>query len=563
MFKIIGVLVFINKNEFCFLLKYNIVVFEMFLLDKKLSLFVFFYYQDSLSEMSEDDADVHQFSNEDSDDSAKSVDLDSDPMDDSCHSWLSDTTDEPPSSPENKRAKLPSPQASVRLPKQTFTSTVKKAKPQTPSSPSFDSGNKLFAGNKNYCLFCSKLNSKMSRHFERIHSDRPEVAAAFQHPQKSKERKRIWKRLINEGNYIYYKNILKTKKGIKKTRELFSCLYCKGLYVKKSLAKHISICPERADEGNSGAEKQRFAARCILEARDDLCISSGLRSILADMVYDEVAQAVLDEDLLLQFGELLFSQHSSVKGSHEHIRQKLRQLGRLLLEARNITPLKRVEDFFLPSNFPHVVSAVNVVAGYDRESKSYRAPSLAIKLGYELQKICNMIKDNAVDSGDATRAQAAQSFLTVYQKNWSKLISGGALTTLRQNELSGRKKLPSGEDIRRLSSYLEGAQVLAERNLRGRFSMENYSALAQIMLVRTMFFNRRVSTEVSTLKISDFLARKVSEPDTNLDISTSNLERHMCRYVCKSSLSSLSHYRTGMSIQVHTGPNKLENNVLV
>lgn len=508
--------------------------------------------------MSEDEGEVDHLSNGDSDDSAKSVDLDSDPMDDSSHSWLSDTTDEPPSSPENKRAKLPSPQASARAPRQTCAPTVKKAKLKTPASPSFDSGSKLFAGSKNYCLFCSKLNSKMSRHLEHIHSDRPEVAAAFQHPQKSKERKRIWKRLINEGNYIYYKNILKTKKGIKKTRELFSCLYCKGLYVKKSLAKHISICPERVDEGNSGSEKQRFAARCILEARDDLCISSGLRSVLVDMVYDEVAQAVLDEELLLQFGELLFAQHSSLKGSHDYIRQKLRQLGRLLLEARNITPLKKVEDFFLPSNFPHVVSAVNVVAGYDRESKSYRAPSLAIKLGYELQKICNMIKDNAVDSGDATRAQSAQNFLAVYQKNWNKLISGGALTTLRQNELSSRKKLPSGEDIRRLSCYLEGAQVLAERNLRGRFSMENYSALAQIMLVRTMFFNRRVSSEVSSLKISDFMARKVSEADANLDISTSNLERHMCRYVCEASqLPRSTKYGTGAS-----NPNTQQGKIL-
>ncbi|KAF0034268.1 hypothetical protein F2P81_014334 [Scophthalmus maximus] len=43
----------------------------------------------------------------------------------------------------------------------------------------------------NYCLFCSKPLSKMARHFEQVHSDKAEVAVAFQHPMNSRERQKI------------------------------------------------------------------------------------------------------------------------------------------------------------------------------------------------------------------------------------------------------------------------------------------------------------------------------------------------------------------------------------
>ena len=105
-----------------------------------------------------------------------------------------------------------------------------------------------------------------------------------------------------------------------------------------------------------------------------------------------------------------------------------------MLEAQNITPLKKLGDVFLPSHFPHVVSSVKIVTGYHAENKTYSIPSLAIKLGYHLQKVCGIVKANAVASGDESLAESAQSFLSDYPKNWNKLMSGGTLTTLRKNK---------------------------------------------------------------------------------------------------------------------------------
>lgn len=391
---------------------------------------------------------------------------------------------------------------------------------------------------KNYCLFCSKPVCKMSRHLEMIHSDKTEVAAAFQYPPNSKERLKIWNRLINEGNFVHNEMVLKTGKGVlvvrrtpkdpKKAWNFVHCLYCRGLFVSTSVGRHMKSCPESKKSDKVSQMVRSVASHCVLEALDDLGITNGFKNILSHMQYNEVMQTVMDDKLILQFGELLFDQHGSFVQKHEYIRQNLRQIARLVLQAQKIGPLKKLEDFFLPSNFPHVVSAVNILAGYDAEKKKYTTPSLAIKLGYSLQKVCGIVEEKAARSGDASLAESAQNFLSEYQKNWNKLISGGALTTLRKNKLKKGKKVPAAQDVRRLSFHMENAHLQAEKNLRDSPSTENYVALVKVILARTLIFNRRKPTEVSLLKVTDFMSRKKSAADASMDVSVSDLERRMC-----------------------------------
>ncbi len=50
--------------------------------------------------------------------------------------------------------------------------------------------------------------------------------------------------------------------------------------------------------------------------------------------------------------------------------KKMREMARLLITARAITPLKCAEYLVMPSNFPHVTQTVRAVAGYELESNS-------------------------------------------------------------------------------------------------------------------------------------------------------------------------------------------------
>lgn len=301
--------------------------------------------------------------------------------------------------------------------------------------------------------------------------------------------------------------------------------------MRKALYRHTRLCPEKVKNGNeSQIGRKRIASRCVLETSDDLCVTDGFKSILSQMTYDDVTQAVMEDKVLLQFGELMFNQYGSDVKRHDYIRQNLRQIARLVLEAQKITPLKSLEDFFLPSSFPHVVSAVNVLAGYDPENKTYSIPSLAIKLGYHLQKTCSIVEGNAVKCGDESLAESARNFLSVYQKKWNKLISAGALTTLRETKLNTDKKVPFAQDVKHLNFHIENVHLLAEKKLKDSPSVENYAALTKVILARTITFNRRSAREVSSVQLTAFMSRKKSNVHAGMDISISDLERTMCRF---------------------------------
>ncbi|XP_036954793.1 uncharacterized protein LOC119019918 isoform X2 [Acanthopagrus latus] len=464
---------------------------------------------------------------------------DSSSSDESSHSKPSTPTDERPSLPENRQDKSGDSLTEAKSVSLSICPTNLKKSSQTVVLPCKNTEEQRHYDRRNYCVFCSKPLSKMSRHLMQAHSDKKEVAAAFQYPVKSRERQKIWNRLINQGNFVHNKKVLKTGKGQLAVRkrpnyarqaiDFLHCLYCRGLYMKNALFRHMKLCPERVKNGNeSGVGRKRIAVRCALEASDDLGITDGFKSILTKMTYNDVTQTVMDDKVLLQFGELLFNHYGSDEKKHEYIRQNLRQMARLVLEAQKITPLKKLEDFFLPSSFPHVVSAVNVLAGYDPASKTYRIPSLAIKIGYHLQKTCVIVKENAVKSGNESLAESAQNFLSVYQKKWNKLVSSGALSTLRETKSHTEKKVPLTQDVKLLSCHMEKVHLLAEKKLRESPSTENYAALAKVVLARTIIFNRRKASDVSSLKLKDFMSRKQSELHAGMEFSVSHLEKNMC-----------------------------------
>ncbi|KAM9858204.1 uncharacterized protein ACBR49_020250 [Aulostomus maculatus] len=450
--------------------------------------------KDDASADSADDSDPDYLPNSDVDFSDLMSDSDSGSFDESSHSSFSISSEEThlESSPSRKK-KATSEGSSLKkqLGAPMKKRCLKNQKSSTIVLPCLNSKQQRFYDRRNYCLFCSKPVSKMARHLESIHSDKTEVAAAFQYPKSSRERQKIWIRLINQGNFAHNKDVLRTGKGHlavrkrpKKTKhaeDFLHCLYCQGLYGRKALSRHMKMCPEKVrndDEAQIG--RKRIAMRCVLETLGDLGVSDGFKGILSQMTYNDVTQVVMSDKIILQFGEQMFNQHGADVKRHDYIRQNLRQIARLVLEARKVTPLKKLEDFFLPSSFPHVVAAVNVLAGYDPKSKTYSIPSLAIKLGYHLQKACNIVEMNATKSGKTKLTESARNFLALYQKQWNKLISSGAITTLKETKLNTEKKVPFAQDVKRLNFHMENVHVLAEEKLGDSPTPENYAALARM-----------------------------------------------------------------------------------
>ncbi|XP_077377797.1 uncharacterized protein LOC144018956 [Festucalex cinctus] len=398
---------------------------------------------------------------------------------------------------------------------------------------------------RNYCLFCSKPLIKMSRHLEHKHSHKEEVSAALRFPKGSQERQKAWNQLINEGNYVHNKRVLRTGEGQLAARkrprktgqaqDFLHCLHCRGLYVKKNLACHIKRCPERKkkkkDDEARSAGKARVETRRALETMGDPGVSAGFRAVLSQMIYDDVTRLIISEPVLLSYGEDMLARHAAADGKRQaYVRQSLREMARLVLEARERTPpLRRLEDFFIPDSFPHVAAAVNVLAGYAAAERTYAAPSVAIKLGYSLQKVCRIVQERALERRDFHRAESAKNFLVVHRKQWAKMISSDALSVLRKNKRRSLETAPDVQDVKRLIFHVEKVYRLAQEKFRDDPSAGTYDTLARVILAQIVLFNRRQTSEVSSLPFSALKSIKKPDPWENSDLLVGELERRMCR----------------------------------
>uniref|UniRef100_A0A1A8SM76 Si:dkey-51d8.9 n=1 Tax=Nothobranchius rachovii TaxID=451742 RepID=A0A1A8SM76_9TELE len=405
---------------------------------------------------------------------------------------------------------------------------------------SHQKGKRIF-DKKNYCLFCSKPVLKMSRHLTTIHSDRAEVAVAFQHPVHSKERTQIWKKLVKAGNFAHNKYVLQTGKGQlvvqarptkpQKATDYVHCVYCFGNFAKKNVWRHMKTCSEKPEKANETKDKRsRLITQCAILTKNCENLSEGFKNVLCEMQYDDVTEAVIKDQILLQFGEQMFSEYSDDVKNHQYIRQNLRLVARLLLEAQKSTPMRTLENFFQPSNFKHVVSAVKSIAGYDPETKTFTTPSLAFKVGYNLQKICSVVEGTAVKYGDAKAEEACKIFQSLYQKKWNKHISSRAVRNLKETKKKNKDDAPFVEDVKRLHDHMEKVHRDAEEKLKENICSENYLALAKVVLAQILVFNKRKTREVTSISLTAFRSRKKSDVPGDIDVSVSNLEKTLCGF---------------------------------
>ncbi|XP_073729855.1 uncharacterized protein [Misgurnus anguillicaudatus] len=419
---------------------------------------------------------------------------------------------------------------------ETETSSDKKTLVQSMPSPQKKSRS---YNKKQYCLYCSKPYAKMARHLEFVHRNEVEVAKAVAFPKRSKERRVKLNLLRKKGNFAHNTDVVRKGEGemiacyrpkkCKNPKEFIHCIHCQGLYNKLSLWKHIKNCPLKPKDDEAQGRK-RVRSLCALKTPVGLEVSKGFKKVLSLMNYDEVSRVIHSDRCIMQLGEHMFNRMGSDVTKHDYIRQKMREVGRLLLEARRITPLKTMEDFMIPANFKHVISAVKVVSGFDEEKNSYRIPSLALKLGHSLKKICSIVESNAMMYGDHERAECARDFRKVHQARWNEYISAGAITTLKEAKWNAPQIIPFTQDVKVLHAHLEKKRDKFLNKLKNCPSADSYAALAKVTLSQVILFNRRREGEVSRMLLSAFQSRDSSELHEDIAICLSEFERKLCKH---------------------------------
>ncbi|KAK2916151.1 hypothetical protein Q8A67_000525 [Cirrhinus molitorella] len=103
-----------------------------------------------------------------------------------------------------------------------------------------------------HCCYCKQPHYRMMDHLQSVHPNEPEVAKALTFDKSSQERKQIMNLLQTRGNLLHNTNMVQSSiqdlKPLGKFASYCSfdgrvyCIYCLGLFNKKTFASHLEQC---------------------------------------------------------------------------------------------------------------------------------------------------------------------------------------------------------------------------------------------------------------------------------------------------------------------------------
>ncbi|XP_060908691.1 uncharacterized protein LOC132985357 [Labrus mixtus] len=207
---------------------------------------------------------------------------------------------------------------------------------------------------KNYSYVCKTPQSKIAHHLRNHEKKDPDIAQAFALPKHSKERKLLFKKLRNRGNFEHNKEAMINRAGPVKIRRrpersnialnskmYVHCAYCKAMLMRKLLGRHLTRCPSR-----TGSEPEA-TVQPEPESTYSRPISPAVLKILGNS-RDEVASVARNDFLLLLLTQSLLDKHGGDPSKFEYIRQKVQEMSRLLLNLRRKYSISSFEDAVKP-----------------------------------------------------------------------------------------------------------------------------------------------------------------------------------------------------------------------
>ncbi len=222
---------------------------------------------------------------------------------------------------------------------------------------------------KHYCLFCSSSQSKLPRHFQEQHMEEREVIDYMRETNKTYKLCKI-ALLRNKGNHLHNCEVTREGKGVlvvgyRPTYEVDAaeygpCEQCLVYLTKSDLWKHKKTCPaKKLGKSGSHSKHNKPAVNSNFLLPSPRGTSSQLQVIVDSMATDHISRVAKSDSLIWQIGEKEFMKMGHDVDQHNYIRQKMRELSRLLIQLRADYKMAdaSLKDFIHPEKFRGVVSA--------------------------------------------------------------------------------------------------------------------------------------------------------------------------------------------------------------
>lgn len=381
--------------------------------------------------------------------------------------------------------------------------------------------------NRNYCYVCGKAQSKIARHLFTHRNEDAEIAEVFALRRNSKERKSQLDKLRIRGNGKHNDEVLKTRCGELKVRKRHSniattvktlapCIYCKVMYGRKTMWKHLKNCSLK-NVPKPPSVSNKILTLVASTMTDPQEISSDLREMVKTLKEEEVASVVLKDSYLLQLAQCLCNSSEGKTKSNNYVKNKLRQMGRLLLILKEKSVCS-FEEAMKPKNFIKLVEAVREFTGFNEEKKCCHRPNLLMTLVKSLKVIGDIKYARAVkEDADKETIQEAEKFLALSSKEWS----GFTLSNLNENSAA---TIPFTRDVQLVHQHMEKTAASAVKSLTAYESPPVYNALVRVTLAQISVLNKNVS-DISNVTLQSFMERQETELREDAAVCQSQFEQ--------------------------------------
>ena len=393
-----------------------------------------------------------------------------------------------------------------------------------------------------YCLYCDRAYAKIRPHLLSQHSQELDVGKMMSLTDKHQAACHLLK-LRNLGNHKHNYEVLTHGKGevvvvyrpknSASSDDYVPCPDCYGYYAKSQLWKH---CKKRCVWKKTAQNTERRSisrGQLLLPVPDH--IKTQTWEVLRHLRDDEVKRAIVNDSLIIQFAHKLTAKHFSDPDKHEHVRCKLRELGRLVVQLKQEHKVHSLADALDPTCFKNLVSSVHKVCGFSYDTTKYSIPSLALKLGHSLKKCSMILISEALQTGSKDKEDRGNAFVRLCDIEWSDQISAKALKTLHDHKLNKVTILPLAADISKMTHYLSCESEKAMNDLQV-LSESNHTAwitLSEVTLAQVILFNRRRVGEVAKMKVSDYESATVGDVQSDITEHLTELEKRLCHMLTR------------------------------
>ena len=174
----------------------------------------------------------------------------------------------------------------------------------------------------------------------------------------------------------------------------------------------------------------------------------------------------------------------------------------LVEESTNV----QLSDFLRPEKFDTIVRAVRHIAGFSAENGQLEVgiPSLALKVGYSIQKCASILSGQALRLKDDARYNDIKNFQKIMKSEWEYRVSHHSLTTLHERRFNKVHVPPLAEDMTHLRNYIDEKIANESKSLKDNPTAQSWTLLAKVLLARAIMLNRRRGGEASKLLLVSY-----------------------------------------------------------